>query len=118
MKLAQIKITKNTDSTDIDQKCIGLDASRAFIPADVRSHVHKNRGLHIQIRHNGDKQTFARASAVCDLIAAAPEMLEALEAVRDELLSMDVTLKHGCTHPLVGLLLLTEQAIRRAKGGA
>lgn len=64
-------ITQNTDSVDIQQKCLGLDATRSGFPRDVADHIHTNRGLHIQIRHNGDKQTFAQSVEIANLLASA-----------------------------------------------
>lgn len=72
------KITPNTDSVDIRDKCLGLSPRRGTIPNDVADHIHRDRGLHIQIRHNGDAQVFAQANELSCLIAAAPELLEAL----------------------------------------
>lgn len=80
------KINHNTDSIDIDQKCIGLSPRRESIPSDVAEHIHSNRGLHIQIRHNEDAQTFAQANDLAKLIHAAPYMLEALELLADEII--------------------------------
>lgn len=74
-----IRITANTDSVDISHKSLGLDATRDTFPADIRDHIQRDRGLHIQIRHNQDPQTFAQARHLADLIAAAPDLLEALK---------------------------------------
>lgn len=81
MKQSTWKISNNTDSVDIASKCIGLDPRRNTIPRDVADHIHRNRGLHIQIRHNGDAQTFAQANDLAKLLRAAPSMLEALEKI-------------------------------------
>lgn len=79
MKNSNIKITENTDAVDIDQKCLGLNATRESFPRDIRDHIHKNRGLKIQIRHNGDAQTHGQANYVSRLISAAPELLKELK---------------------------------------
>ena len=79
------KITNETDSVDIDQKCLGISPWRPSIPSDVSDHIHKNRGLHIQIRHNGDKQTFAQANDRARLITSAPELLESLKELVSEI---------------------------------
>lgn len=73
-----MRITKNTDSIDIEQQCLGLDATRDSFPKDIRNHIHRNRGLHIQIRHNKDAQAFAQAADFANLIAAAPDLYEQL----------------------------------------
>ncbi len=73
------KIANNTDTVDIAQGCIGLDPFRGSIPRDVWDHIRTNRGLHIQIRHNKDAQTFSQANDLARLIAAAPEMFAFLE---------------------------------------
>ena len=73
------KIVKNTDSVDIDQKCLGLCPSHPEISQDV----YDKRGLHIQIRHNGDKQAFIEACNLSNLIAAAPDMFEQLQEIAE-----------------------------------
>lgn len=70
------KLINNTDTVDIDQKSIGIDVSYPEL-----SSLHKDRGLHIQIRHNKDKATFNEANRVAKLITAAPELLEALKQI-------------------------------------
>jgi len=72
------KLTPNTDSIDIEQKSLGISPRRSTIPRDVADYIHENRGLHIQIRHNGNKQAFQQAVELQKLICAAPELLEAL----------------------------------------
>lgn len=76
------KILKNTDSVDVDSKCLGLSPRRESIPQDVWGHIASNRGLHIQVRHNKDPQAFAQAEELSSLIAAAPELLEALRLAK------------------------------------
>lgn len=78
------RITPNTDSTDISQECLGLCATRDTFPRDVADHIHTNRGLHIQIRHNRDKQTFSQASDLSRLIDAAPDLLKIAKLVLNE----------------------------------
>jgi hypothetical protein len=85
------KITPNTDATDIDQKCIGLNVSRTDAP--VSSHVYNDRGLHIQIRHNRNALTFDLSNDLARLIAAAPEMLEALEMAVKTLTDLEILIK-------------------------
>lgn len=94
-------ISNNTDSTDIDQQCIGLDATRTTFPKDVAEHIHQNRGLHVQIRHNRDRQTFSQANELARLIAAAPEMLQILNNIVS-------------SAPLTGLPLALEKDIQDA----
>jgi hypothetical protein len=68
------KIYPNTDAVDIDSKCLGLS-----VILENDSEVPNNRGLHVQIRHNRDRETFEIASHMSKLFASAPELLEALE---------------------------------------
>ena len=81
----KLSIQKNTDATDIDAACIGLDidfASRATDTLELfrRVTTRENRGLHLQIRHNRNPLGFEAACHAADLIAAAPDMLDALES--------------------------------------
>ena len=103
-----LKFYKNTDSIDIQNKCIGMDIECSSIPSDVRDHLKRNRGMHVQLRHNGDSQTFAQVNDALNLIAAAPEFLEALEHIKDliELDNIDRIKVHR----------LCEEAIAKAKG--
>lgn len=71
----KFRISNNTDSVDIDQKCLGL---RVSLDNDNTNLMYDNRGLHIQIRHNRDKNTFEAANQLTKLLTAAPEMLEVL----------------------------------------
>lgn len=106
------KITPNTDSVDIDQKCIGLSPRRSSIPSDVAEHIHRDRGLHIQIRHNGDRQAFTQANDLSRLIAAAPEMLAALKEALANLRGLDVP-GEGYEAPVNALL---RDVINKAEG--
>lgn len=106
MKHTRFTIYINTDTVDIDQKCVGLNVYLEGVPADIKDHIHKNRGLHIQVRHNRDPQTFTQACDVAKLIAAAPEMLQALKTVVSK-----------STAPLLfGALVIAEKAITQAEG--
>lgn len=100
------KIMKNTDSVDIDQKCLGLSPRRDSIPQDVADYIHKNRGLHIQIRHNGDPQTFAQANDLLNLISAAPELLSIAEAYRNLLKTMAHTDGEVATYNHIDTVLI------------
>lgn len=73
------KLAKNTDSVDIDDKSLGISA---YGEGDLNN----NRGLKIQIRHNGDKATFERANELSRLIFAGPEMLAVLKQLHAEIL--------------------------------
>lgn len=95
------KITSNTDAVDIDHQCVGLCATRDTFPPDVRDHIHSNRGLHVQIRHNKDPQTFAQACELSKLFGAAPEMLMALKNI-------------VASAPLTGIPLALEKDIQAA----
>ncbi len=77
-KLQINRITNNTDSRDIDEKCLGLD-----VCLGETSKLHTNRGLHIQIRHNRDKATYLAANEVAKLLSASTDMLDALENLCD-----------------------------------
>lgn len=98
-------ISNNTDTVDIDDKCIGLSPRRSTIPRDVAEHIHANRGLHIQIRHNGDAQAFAQANELARLIAAAPDLLEAIVTVVNKELGLSFD-----------ALCILKDAIRKARG--
>jgi hypothetical protein len=76
-----IRIQANTDNRDIEAQSLGLDC---WIVGDSVNTLNANRGLHIQIRHNGNPEVFEVANRVSRLIARAPEMLELLIMVRDE----------------------------------
>lgn len=100
-------ITNNTDSVDIDAKCIGLDVQYGKV-----TELHTNRGLHIQIRHNRDQATFEEANRVARLIALCPEMLEALREIAKLLGPLDVNL------PVTKAYSIATATIARAEGGA
>ena len=85
MKKSNWKIIKNTDSVDIRESCLGLSPKKSSIPQDVADHIHSNRGLHIQIRHNKDPQTYAQACDLASLISCASEMLDVLDDIHTEL---------------------------------
>ena len=51
---------QSTDNIDISAHSIGIHNTR-MLP---------ERGLHIQIRHNGDVELFIRANELAELIAA------------------------------------------------
>lgn len=70
-------ITQLEDDTgvDIDAKCLGLSA---WVDGDSTSKLNTNRGLHIQIRHNRDKETFEAASQLANILTVAPQMLKVL----------------------------------------
>lgn len=68
------KIYKNTDSLDIQQKCIGLS-----IHSERDPELNTDRGLHVQIRHNENVFAFKAASEIAALFAASPRLLEALK---------------------------------------
>jgi hypothetical protein len=108
------KITTNTDSIDIAAKSIGLNVDRDSWPRDVAEYLHRDRGLHIQIRHNKDPQIFAQANAVAALIAAAPEMLDACEMALEymqQVVRLDPN-KSAAKNQIKWL----ESAIRKARG--
>ena len=79
-KSIQFKIQCNTDTVDIDNKCLGLSA---WVPGDSVNLLNTNRGLHIQIRHNGDESTYEAAIQLSRLLSAAPEMLALLERAEE-----------------------------------
>lgn len=113
MSKTTFKITPNTDTVDIDQKCIGLDVQSKTWSRDVRDHLKTNRGLHIQIKHNQNPQTFAQANEVSNLIAAAPELLKSLEAFMERYKGIKAT------SPFDGSLEMWEEAkqiIKKARG--
>lgn len=97
-----MKITKNTDAVDIDNHCLGLSC---YIQGQPE--LNKARGLHVQIKHNADPETFRAASELSNLIATAPEMLAALENLEND---------DSSTMP-ESAWLLVKNAIKKAKGG-
>ena len=111
------KITKNTDSIDVQQKCIGMNITRTTWPIDVRDHLRTNRGLHLQIRHNGDKQTFGQANEVANLISAAPDMLEALELLNGEVMLALLHLPKDSKVFESSTIEKVAKALTKAKGG-
>jgi hypothetical protein len=76
MKQLKFRIQPNTDTVDIDAKCLGLST---WVPGDSTNELNSNRGLHIQIRHNRDKATFEAANQLSRLISMAPTMLSGLK---------------------------------------
>lgn len=76
--MTTFRIQNNTDSVDIDQKCLGLSA---WVEGDSVNLLNTNRGLHIQIRHNKNKETFDAACKLQNLLVAAPEMLSTLKTL-------------------------------------
>lgn len=55
----------NTDTVDIDNRCIGVHCF------GVPDNVTNNRGLGISIRHNGDKAAFELANEMARVITEA-----------------------------------------------
>lgn len=96
--MSKIRIQKNTDNVDIEQKSVGLDC---WIEGDSQNLLNTNRGLHIQIRHNGNKDTFEAANDVAKLIANAPRMLQVLRNIIG-------------SAPITGLSLALEKNIQDA----
>lgn len=96
--MPKFRIQPNTDSVDINSKCLGVDV---WVPGDSLSLLNMNRGLHIQIRHNGDKNTFEVANELSRLICNAPQMLQILQGILQ-------------SAPLVGLPLALEKDIQDA----
>ena len=94
----RIRIQNNTDANDIYHRCLGLSC---WIEGDSTNQLNTNRGLHIQIRHNKKSDVFVEANRVANLIAAAPDMLEALKRIIQ-------------SAPLTGLPLALEKDIQSA----
>lgn len=59
-----MKFYKNTDTVDIDAKSLGVSAYSRELDL-------KDRGLCIQIRHNGDKELFEKACRMVEVITKA-----------------------------------------------
>jgi len=102
----QFKLQQNTDAVDIDAKCLGISA---WVDGDSQNLLNSNRGLHIQIRHNGNKETFDAATQLSRLISASPLMLEALEHV---MAVIDNGYQDNVVFDVIGL----RAAIRKARG--
>jgi hypothetical protein len=60
-----MKAYKNTDGIDIQQKCLGISVF------SKTKNVNNSRGLHIQIRHNGDEATYKEAMKIQKIIEKA-----------------------------------------------
>lgn len=67
------RLSRNTDTVDIDAKCIGISADIGKV-----SDLNNNRGLKVQIRHNKDQATYDAANQLASLLVAAPDLLAAL----------------------------------------
>lgn len=72
--LETLRIHQNTDTVDIDQKCLGLTTN-------IMGPERDNRGLSIQIRHNRHPVAFRKANEISRLISTAPDLLSSLESV-------------------------------------
>lgn len=75
-----MKLTQNTDTVDIDQKCLGISPIHSG-PETV------NRGLHIQIRHNANRKTYEKAIEIQRQIVASSELYEAALILEDLMLN-------------------------------
>lgn len=106
-KHTPIKLTSNTDSIDIDQKSLGLDVT----PNDYSD----NRGLHIQIRHNGTKGTFNAAVHLKDHIVKAVNLHEELIAALTKLVDSNLNGKEQ-TRMSVEEFGKIYQLLKKAKG--
>jgi hypothetical protein len=60
-RLKDLRFYNNTDTVDIVAKSIGISSSGSF----------DDRGLKIQIRHNGDKELFRLANEMAQKIVKA-----------------------------------------------
>jgi hypothetical protein len=107
--MIKYKFAPNTDTVDISQKCLGISPTNDAIPSDVRDYIHSDRGLHIQIRHNGNKQAVEQAKAISRIICAAPEMLEALQNILEAYVH-----ENGGYDDITDMV---QTAIRKARGG-
>lgn len=75
MKLLKFRIQNNTDTVDMKNECLGLSA---WVIGDSVNTLNTKRGLHIQIRHNKNEETFSAAIKLQNLVASSPAMLNAL----------------------------------------
>lgn len=101
----KLTISNNTDAVDIRQDSLGMD-----VGFGSPSPLHKNRGLHIQIKHNKDRETFNKAVEVTNLFSAAPDLLVALEKLIMQIDDKNLQDKFAMS------LSYAEVAIRKAKG--
>lgn len=102
------KLSQNTDTVDIDQKCLGV--SPIYSGPETN-----NRGLHIQIRHNGDKATYEKAIEIQKLITAAPDLYEAIREALFFLQNVDPSSREYQSAKEYRIRL-TKDALKRARG--
>ncbi len=108
----KFKINKNTDTVDMRQKCLGLSVVALDCPC---GDIYDDRGLHVQIRHNTTLITYDLASEVSSLIAAAPDLLEALENLLANLIDSGEYISEITGIPYDDVKQAIE-AIKKAKG--
>lgn len=75
------KLYANTDTVDIDDKCLGITVYPDGYPSPGTDALKRDRGLHIQIRHNRHRETFEAAREIEKLVAAAPDLLDAVRTL-------------------------------------
>jgi hypothetical protein len=76
MTKTKFKLQANTDTVDTDNKCLGISA---WLDGDSLNSFNVNRGLHIQIRHNGDEAIFEVAIELQSRIVACVRACEGIE---------------------------------------
>lgn len=93
----------NTDSIDIELKQIGVHPSNEVV----------NRTNCIGVRHNGTRESVAKATANARLIAAAPELLKTVLELKEFLEAKEAD-GHCCTQQLIAI----DNVLAKATGGA
>ena len=90
-KLTDIKFMATTDNVDIDAESIGVHTLNSF----------DNRGLCIQIRHNGNKKLFALANEMARIIERAlnspvSSIAASLQSLAEDFQSQIKSLREDC----------------------
>ena len=84
-------LAPNTDTVDIRDKSLGIDSFCEDWNLSEQEAIMRDRGLHVQIRHNGDRLQLYQAIRLQKFICLAPKMLDALEDLEEFAASLTET---------------------------